>query len=237
MAVQFNLLPDIKLEFDRAQRTKRFVYTVSILASVLVLAIFVVSFLSVNVLQKKLLNDAGNDITTYSNKLKSVPDLEKVLTVQNQLNTLPTLHQTKHISSRFFTYLPQITPSKIFIGQVTLDLTADTITINGTSDKLETINGFVDTLKFTTIKIGGVEDKNAKPAFTKVVLANSGRSDKGATYSVSASFDPVLFDGSQAVSLVIPKEITTRSVTESPDINSLLFNGDTGKPASTKGGQ
>jgi hypothetical protein len=37
--------------------------------------------------------------------------------------------------------------------------------------------------------------------------------------------------------LVVPNQITTRSVTESPDINSLLFNGDTGKPASGQGGQ
>ena len=155
MAVQFNLLPDIKLEFDRAQRTKRLVYTVSAVASILVLAIFIVSFLSVNVLQKKLLNDAGNDITTQSKKLKAIPDLEKVLTIQNQLETLPTLHQTKHVSSRIFTYLPQVTPAKVFIGQVTLDLGAGTITINGTSDKLETVNAFVDTLKFTTVKAEG----------------------------------------------------------------------------------
>jgi Tfp pilus assembly protein PilN len=237
MAVQFNLLPDIKLEFDRAQRTKRFVYTLSALTSIVVIAIFVVSFLSVNVLQKKLLNDAGNDITTYSKKLKAIPDLEKVLTIQNQLDTLPTLHQSKHISSRFFGYLPQVTPAKVFIGQVTLDLSADTLTINGTSDKLETINAFVDTLKFTTIKVNDSSGEATTPAFTSVVLASAGRSEKGASYSITASIDPSLFDNTQSVSLVVPNQITTRSVTESPDINSLLFNGDTGKPASGQGGQ
>lgn len=235
MAVQFNLLPDVKLEFDRQQRTKRFVYVVSTLAGAVVLAIFVVSFIFVNVLQKKLLSDAAGDISKYSKQLQAIPDLDKVLTIQNQLNTLPSLHQSKHITSRFFTYLPQITPAKVFVGQVTIDLNADTITITGTSDTLATINGFVDTLKFTNIN--GSDGKTIGPAFNSVVLTSSGRTDKGASYSVSANYDPTLFDGSQTVSLQVPKEVTTRSVTQSPDINSLLFNGDTGKPKTQQGAQ
>jgi Tfp pilus assembly protein PilN len=236
MAVQFNLLPDIKLEFDRQQKAKRLVYTLSFLASALVITIAIISFLSVNVLQKKLLSNAQDDIDKYSKQLKSINDLDKVLTIQNQLNTLPNLHQTKHITSRFFTYLPQVTPSKVFIGQVTLDLTANTITISGTSDKLETINAFIDTLKFTKIKTGSAGQQVSSPAFTNVVLASAGRGDKSANYTVNATFDPSLFDSTQNVSLVVPQEITTRSVTESPDINSLLFNGDTGTPAN-QGGQ
>jgi len=237
MAVQFNLLPDIKLEFDRQQKAKKLVYTLSFLVSALVITVFIISFLSVNVLQKKLLNDAQNDIIKYSKQLKSIPDLEKVLTIQNQLNTLPGLHQSKPITSRLFTYLPQVTPSKVFIGQITMDLGAGTVTLNGTSDKLETVNQFIDTLKFTKIGIGGVAQKDAKPAFTNVILASAGRTDKTANYSITASFDPSLFDGSQNITLMVPKEITTRSVTESPDINNLLFNGDTGQPSTHQGGQ
>jgi Tfp pilus assembly protein PilN len=236
MAVQFNLLPDVKLEFNRQQKAKHFVYTVSFLASAIVLAIFVISFLSVNVLQKKLLSDAQDDITTNTQKLKNIPDLEKVLTIQNQLNTLPKLHQTKHISSRFFSYLPQITPSKVFVGQISLDLAANAIIISGTSDKLATINTLIDTLKFTTIKIGDQEQQTPQPAFTNVVLTSSSRSDKSSSYSINANFDPILFDGTQTVSLIVPKEITTRSVREAPDINNLLFNGETGTPKN-QGGQ
>jgi hypothetical protein len=227
MAVQFNLLPDVKLEFDRQQRTKRLVYGVSMLVSAVVLAVFIFSFVTVDLLQKKLLSDANNNITTYSKKLKAIPDLDKVLTIQNQLSALPALHQSKHVSSRFFTYLKQITPSKIFVGQVTLDMSTNKMTIGGTSDTLATINAFVDTLKFTQYKTSDQSD--SKPAFNSVVLSSSGRSDKNASYSVDAAFDPALFDGTQTVSLVVPKEVTTRSVTEAPDINNLLFNGQTGQ--------
>src|SRR5665213_3837254 len=115
MAVQFNLLPDVKLEFNRAQHVKKTVYGLSVLAVTIALTILVISFLVVNVLQKKLLNDAGKDITTYSQKLKAIPDLEKVLTIQNQLNSLPSLHSKKHLTSRLFDYLPKIVTSSVHI--------------------------------------------------------------------------------------------------------------------------
>jgi hypothetical protein len=52
MSVQFNLLPDIKLEFNRNQHIKRVVYGIATLATGIALVIFVFSFLTVDVLQK-----------------------------------------------------------------------------------------------------------------------------------------------------------------------------------------
>src|SRR4051812_16420863 len=121
MAVQFNLLPDVKLEFAKQQRAKRFVYTISALASAAAIAVFIISFVSVNIFQKKLLDNAGKDITSYTQKIKSIPDLDKVLTIQNQLNSLPALHQQKHYTSRLFIYLPQITPTSVNISKIDID--------------------------------------------------------------------------------------------------------------------
>lgn len=239
MGVQFNLLPDVKLEFDRQKRAKRLLFTFSFLIGGVVLGILILTFVFVNIVQKSSLNGANDEITKYSKKIKGIPDLEKVLTIQNQLNSLPKLHQAKHVSSRIFSYLPHITPTKVFIGDVDLDFTTNTIKITGTTDTLETVNAFVDTMKFTNYKMGlGSEAKgDAITAFTNVVLSSSGRTDKGANFTIEATFDPALFDNTQNVTLVVPDKITTRSVIESPDINSLLFNGQTGKPADQQGGQ
>jgi Tfp pilus assembly protein PilN len=226
MAVQFNLLPDVKLEFDRAQHAKRLVYTLSFLASAAAVGLFVISFLSVNVLQKKLLDNANNDITNYSNKLKAIPDLNKILTVQDQLGALPNLHQQKHYGSRLFTYLPEITPTKVSIGKLDLDTTANTIIITGTADTVESVNKFVDTLKFTKYAIDDSQS-NQKNAFSSVLLTKIDRDDKGASYTVSADFDPALFSGATSVKLVVPQETTTRSVINAPGA-SPLFNGQTG---------
>jgi len=240
MAVQFNLLPDVKLEFNRSQHLKKVVYTVSFLSIAVAVGLTVVSFLAVNVLQKQLLNKANDDITTYTNKLKSIPNLDKILTIQNQLNTLPGLQKKKHLTSRLFTYLPALTPTNVFIGKMTVDTTANTAEIDGTADSVETVNRFIDTLKFTTYateaatgSVGTATTtsdttaKDTKNAFTGVVLTRVNRNDKNASYTVDFSFDPALFDATQSITMIIPQKTTTRSVLDSPSLTTL-FNGQTG---------
>lgn len=235
MVVQFNLLPDVKLEFNKSQHVKKVVYSLSTLVIVVVLSILILSFFVVNVLQKKLIDNANNDIKTYSQKLNAIPDIAKVLTIQNQLKSLPALHQKTHEVSRLFTYLPQVTPTNTFMGALNLDTASNNIKITGTADTVATVNTFVDTLKFTNFTTNGDSSK-AKPAFSQVLLSQVGRSSKGATYTIVTKYDPVLFDNSQNVTLVVPNQITSRSVINAPDINSLLFNGETGNKTD-QGGQ
>lgn len=227
--VQFNLLPDVKLEYDRAQRLKKTVYTISILSVAVVMGVFILSFLTVNVLQKKLLSDANNNIDKYSQQLKNIPDLAKILTIQNQLKSLPGLHQAKPITSRLLNDLPLITPTNVNIGKLDLDTSADTIEISGTSTSVENINKFVDTLKFTNYTVNG-DSSSKQPAFSNVVLSKVDRNDQLATYTIDASYDSSLFDASKQITLVVPNETTTRSVINAPSVSGLspqLFNGQT----------
>jgi len=235
MAVQFNLLPDVKLEFNRQKKAKRFVYTLSFVALAVVIGVLVLSFVIVNVLQKKLLSDANNDVQKYSNQLKSINNLDKVLTIQNQLSALPGLHQKKHVASRLFVYLPQVTPTKVNIGKMTLDTTANTLSITGTADTVKSVNLFVDTLKFTQYLAGNRQDR--KKAFSNVLLSKVDRNEKEATYTIDTAFDPALFDATQNVQLIVPEETTTRSVLNAPGTNNTLFNGETGEEDNNQGGQ
>jgi hypothetical protein len=95
----------------------------------------------------------------------------------------------------------------------------------------------VDTLKFTTYTSGSTSKKTA---FSNVILSKVDRDDKQATYTIDMSFDPLLFSAVQSVKLDVPQETTTRSVLNSPDASSLLFNGQTAKPktnTTNQGGQ
>jgi Tfp pilus assembly protein PilN len=243
MAVQFNLLPDVKLEFAKQQRAKRLVYSIAALASIIAISIATFAYISVGVLQKHLLDNAGKDIATYTQKLNSIQDLGKILTIQNQLNSLPGLHQQKHYVSRLFNYLPQVTPTTVSITKLDIDAAGSTIGLSGSADSIKTVNIYVDTLKFTSYVLAGVKDQGTcnddshkgkwdkaksictKPAFSNVILTSVGRDEKGASYAIDTSFDPVLFTGTDNVLLNVPQETTTRSVLESPDLNNPLFNG------------
>lgn len=182
--LQFNLLPDVKMEYIHAQRLKQTVVSISAVVAGATLSIMVLLFLVVNVFQKSHLRDVNRDINDSTKKIQSINDLNKILTVQNQLNSLPNLHNQKPVSSRLFNYIGQIVPAKVEINSLALDFGLHTIQFDGSADSLTTVNRFIDTLKFATYPSG---DKKVN-AFSNVVLASFSRTDKGATFTANLKF-------------------------------------------------
>lgn len=209
--VQFNLLPDVKLQYIKARRTKRLVTVISVVASAAALVVFLLMIVTVDVVQKKSLHDLNNDIGKYSKQLKSIPDLDKILTVQNQLNTLTGLHDQKVVSSRLFSYIGQVTPSQATISNLGIDFAANTMTLSGEAPSLDVVNGFTDTLKATTYTTDST--KNPTKAFSNVVLSAFGRDTKGATYTITLGFDPAIFNGANKVTLSIPSGTSSNTST------------------------
>ena len=213
--VQFNLLPDIKIQYLHARRQKQLVVLTSVITTVVCVAVLAILVSVVFVLQRKNLSDLGKDITVASQELQNTPDLTKMLTVQNQLKALPALHEDKSAASRVFAYLAQSTPSAASISRFNVDFEALTMTISGSANGLVTVNTFADTLKFATFhtKNAATEEKKA---FSSVVLSSFGRDNKGASYTINFAFDPIIFSETEEVTLTVPNKITTRSQTEQP---------------------
>lgn len=211
--IQFNLLPDVKLAYIRTHQTKRLVTLVAISVTALAVGLTMLLFVVVNVLQKRTLSNLDKDIKKYSADLKNTPDVNKVLTIQNQLNSLPGLHEKKVVATRLFDYLTKLTPIQASIADFDIDFTTNTISFNGRADNLSVVNKFADTLKFTTYT---VKDSNqSSKAFSEVVLSNFSRADK-TQYQLDAKFDPTIFDVNTEVELSVPNIISTRSATEKP---------------------
>ena len=214
---QFNLLPDVKMQYIRAKNLKRTVMVVSSLVAAGALAIFILLFLTVDVYQKLRLDGINKKIATNTSTLKSTPDLNKVLTIQNQLNSLPTLNAGKPVVSRLFNYLSQVTPLKLSIGKMDTDFTLHTFDITGAYDTLATVNQFTDALKFTNYSYSDSAGKTVTAkAFSNVVLANFSRTDQANTYEVTCSFNPDIFDTKKNVTLTVPNITSTRSTVEQP---------------------
>ena len=228
--IQFNLLPDVKIEFIKTRYRKRLIVLVSIIASAITFGIFVILFLFVRVNQPKHIKDLDKDIKTNFSKIQSIPDIDKILTIQNQLKSLPELHDKKVVSSRLTSYLSLVTPNEATISEVEVDFTTNTLSISGNTNNLVTVNKFVDTLKFTDYKVNNEAGATGK-AFKNVVLKSFSvaTADKNETaYEIDMIYDPAIFaqvkddttSGSQPVSLTVPRITSTRSATEKP--NSLF---------------
>lgn len=228
--IQFNLLPDVKLEYIRAERSKRLVVLGSLIVSAVAIGVLLI-LLSYSGLQKKHLKDLSSDINRETNSLKSSKDINTILTVQNQLNSLTGLHNTKPAASRLFDYLNQLTPAKITISSFSVDYSLYTITLSGSADSVSSVNQYVDTLKLTTYSAGKSTD--TPNAFSNVVLSSfslaSAKGDtKGssvATYSITAAYDKTIFDITQPIALNVPS-VDTRAQAQNPtDLFQALPSG------------
>lgn len=216
--IQFNLLPDVKMQYIKAKSVKRTVITVSVLLAATCLAVFILLFMTVRVFQKVHMSNLQTDIDLVTQELKEIKDLDKVLTIQNQLNSLGPLHDKKPVTSRIFSFVAQTTPNQASIGKLDLDFSKSTLVISGTADALSTVNKFVDTMKFCTFNFknsDGTDSTGNKP-FKSVVLTNFGKNDKETTYEITMTFDPAIFDVNKDVKFVVPNITSTRSETEKP---------------------
>ncbi len=211
--IQFNLLPDVKIAYVKAQRTKRLVMGSALIATAASLAVFVLLFATVHIVQSKNLGDLDADIKKYSQELKDIPDLNKILTIQNQLSSVNAIHDVKPVASRVFVILQQVTPADVTISDYSVDYDNKVVSIKGDAPGLDKVNLYVDTLKFAKFKTENIEAKNA---FREIVLSQFARGEKGATYEITLTYDDALFVNDQKIELIIPKTVTTRSVTEQP---------------------
>ena len=186
-------------------------------------------FSYVQIGQKKHIDDLTEDIETQIAAIESVPDVNKILTIQNQLDELPALHEGKPETSRLFTILTQVTPADIKIRSVEFDLLETTMTISGSANDLASINRYADTLKFA--RYNTADEKDLTP-FTSVITTLN-RNEESASYELAVEFDPQLFDNTKEITMVVPEKITTRSTLGKPNLSdqgdNALFDDNQGE--------
>ena len=155
--IQFNLLPDVKIEYIKSLRLKRSVMMVASIVSAASLGLFIIMFLGVAVFQKQHLDDLSSDIDTKSKELREIKDLDSILTIQNQLTSLTALHDKKMVASRLPEFLQVVTPPNVTIANITVDFVTMKLSVSGETDKISTVNTYVDTLKFASYGSGEVK--------------------------------------------------------------------------------
>ncbi len=224
MTVQFNLLPDVKIAYIKATRTRRVVMFIASVVTGLSVLIFIALLSFVNVVQGRHISNLTRDIESGSNKIQGIKDLDKILTVQNQLSSLPSLHDQKPLASRLSGYVEKLIPITATVSKAEINFEQTTLSLDGDADSLTTVNTLADALKFATFTAKDVKTQETSAearAFSEVVLASFTRADNEdgsppASYRITLKFDPLLFDNSYDVTLIVPATITTRSVTEKP---------------------
>lgn len=238
--IQVNLLPDVKQELIHAQRQRNVVVTIALFVAAGFVA--VVILLALYVFGAQALRNAVSDgeIKKQSEQLTGVEDLDKSLTVQNQLTKISDIHSKTPINSRVFDVLTTVVPTTgdntISVSNFSVDTANKTITIEGQTTKgYVALDAFKKTIVATKFQYNTADDNQLKtiPLTDKVIDGDRsyGEGENGQQvlrFTVSFTYPSELLDRLSLNGRVIAPQAS--NVTDSKlEIPSSLFtngNGD-----------
>ena len=108
--IQINLVPDVKQELLRAQTQRNFIISIAVLLSIGAGIVILLVAGYVYGAQTLLMATSNKSIDTEYAKLSAVKDLDKMLTIQNQLGQVSSLNKDKRITSRMYDMLNVVVP-------------------------------------------------------------------------------------------------------------------------------
>ena len=169
--IEINLLPNVKRELLKTRAMRNRVISISFLvggvsiATVVVLALILGSQFAAEAVQNRVIKDRND-------KLMAVEDLNKVVTIQNQLTKINEQHSRKKINSRIFdvvTAVNPVTPNNVSFSDIKVNPESKTITLEGSA-----VNGYsaLETLKKTILntKVQTTDgDKSSEVSLTKEI--------------------------------------------------------------------
>ena len=133
--IEINLIPDVKREYLHAQRMRNGVISLSILVSIIAGAAVALLVVYVGTQSaREWLTD--NEIKDQYGKISSVKDANQIVTIQNQLAQLSSMHKDKSIDSRIFDVLSAINPAApndVKMSTVSLDPSETKLSIEGSA--------------------------------------------------------------------------------------------------------
>lgn len=185
--IEINLVPDVKQEFIRAQHIRNGVISAAIIVAIACFG--ALALLSVYVFGAQAWRDtkADENITAGIQKLQSVEDLDKALTVQNQLSSISSIQDDTELNSRLFDTIATVTPTgenAVVISKFSMDSESGTITIEGRSKYgYRALDAFKKTILATkfTYETEGSSDKKSVTLTDSITDGNRsfGEDDSG----------------------------------------------------------
>ncbi len=179
MALEINLVPDIKDEMIKTLKLRNFIlFLCIIVASASVAVVFVFGLIVGG--QQIAINNKQDLLGKFSDKLNSYSDLNEFLTIKDQVSDISAITDNKKVASRTFNILsaliPTNSPDSIEISELTVNLTEETPTFSleaqanaGQKPFIDynVLDSFKKSLKYMRYDYGNYVDKegNTIPAY------------------------------------------------------------------------
>lgn len=189
--ININLLPNSRLDKIKAAKRQRSISAFTVIAIVIGMAIPVI-LLIIWLGQKGVIVLTQRSIDRQTEELGKVENLDRILTVQNQLNALPVLNQQRLYQSTFLALLPKLLPANVSLTEIGI-VENGTVRVVGAAPSASPIEDFIAIVKRTEL----FKENEFRLAFASVVPNNITPSSEGeSTFEVVFTIDPVLLQRS-----------------------------------------
>lgn len=238
--VQINLVPDVKLELINAQRHRNVVISVAVMSIIASVAVLIVLGI---VIAGQTWNESRltTKIKEADKEFRSIEDIDKTVTIQNQLTSIQSTHEQKIMSSRIFNLLAEAsakgTENSITMNSFVIDTELQTITLLAQTDTrgfeaAEVFRKNIDAMRiyylpaedkvpneFTEEPKIKDKDEQSQLIASEVTLSDLSYSQTGndqqrtVSFRLTFTYDPILFD--EEVDILRVRGLDRGNVTDS----------------------
>lgn len=223
--IELNLLPDLKKEFLRAQRTRNMVISGAILVSLIAGGIVVFLATTVYVGQQLFKDNLSREIKDNHKQLANKSEINKYLAIQGQLKAIDQVSGTRSLYARLLDFLPQLVPAppyNVSLQKVDLTKADNTVAIDGEAPTFEAVNNFRYTLERAKFKykVDGQDMEAQMFSTVSIDQPTMNKSPDGtirAVFKIKLTFAPEAFDmKSTDIKIEVPKLTTSNSDQNAP---------------------
>jgi Tfp pilus assembly protein PilN len=152
--IEINLIPDVKQELLKAERARAMVISGAIFTCIIAGGLVVLLAIYIYGVQFGRNVYADGQIKNKGAELAQVEDLSKMLTIQNQIDRINTLNDTKTVDSRLFDVLSAVippAPNQIQVSNLTMATETSTLTLEGQTNAYDSMEVFKKTIDSSVI--------------------------------------------------------------------------------------
>ncbi|MDO4508281.1 MAG: hypothetical protein Q4B65_02795, partial [Candidatus Saccharibacteria bacterium] len=187
MAREINLVPDIKNEMIKALKLRNLIFFICIIVASASVGVSII-FASSAAIQQASADGKKETIKLLSEKINSYDDLDRFLTIRDQLGNISEISEKKQLLSRIFGVLSALLPSgpdQIMISEMNVDLSTEMPTISFDAQANAGAEPFIDynvldsfkkSMPYISYDYGQYVDRggNAIPAYCMVESSADG---------------------------------------------------------------
>lgn len=212
--ISVNLLPIERKNKASQQKAKVLMTSALYIVATTLAAVTVVLFFITQVTQQSRIDSLKEDTDIAINSINEEGDenINKLLTLQSQLESIPTLHENKAVSSRLFGYLDKLVPTNVTLTDVTVgysgseagavDGATDSVEISGLTTDYNGLNIFVDIIKNAEFNAASISEPDVEinsnnslftKAFSNVKTLSASSGGSGLQFTLSFNYRRELF--------------------------------------------